>query len=95
MILETVWNIGKIMMYNYSTISVLNMISYILISLGKIYEIKIGIYSALFLLIISLYLYVIVSLKKREKPKNRISLYIQPIFISFLIIYSFHILGYY
>lgn len=94
MILVTVWNIGKIM-YKYSTISVLNILSYIFISLGKIYDKSFSIYLALILLLLSLWLYLITTMKKKKKAKKKISLYIQPIFIIFLIVYSFHILGFY
>lgn len=87
------WNIGKIM-NNYSNISVLNVMSYILISLGKTYENKFSIYIAIILLLIALYLFVKIAHIKKEKPKNKSSLFIQPILLICLLIYAFLVIGF-
>lgn len=81
-------------MNNYSNISVLNVMSYILISLGKTYENKFSIYIAIILLLIALYLFVKIAFIKKEKPKNKRTLFIQPILITCLLIYVFLVISF-
>ncbi len=78
----------------YMTISVLNVSSYILISLFKNTDEKIGVYISLFLLLLALVLFIKAALIEKKKPNYKGSLFIQPIFILFFFFYSFHILGY-
>ena len=87
------WDIGNIMI-NHSTISVLNIISFITISLCRIFEmIWLG-YVTLAIIAVSTALYLSLVLQKSKGyVGNRFSVIVQPIMIVAILIYSLFVLN--
>ena len=87
------WDIGNIMI-NHSTISILNIISFITISLCRIFEmIWLG-YVTLAIIAVSTALYLSLVLQKSKGyVGNRFSVIVQPIMIVAILIYSLFVLN--